>query len=69
MTRLVDAFEILLQTVRQAFPQHRTFEHARRLPYGFAAAWGRRTISRALCATHDQFHDWSATYRFFSRSP
>ena len=69
MTRLVDAFEDLLQTVRQAFPQRRTFEHARRLAYGFAAAWGRRTISRALCATYDQFHDWSATYRFFSRSP
>ena len=51
MTRLVDAFEDLLQTVRQAFPQRRTFEHARRLAYGFAAAWGRRTISRALCAT------------------
>jgi len=69
MTRLVDAFEALLQTVRQAFPQHRTFEHARRLAYGLAATWGRRTISRALCATHDQFRDWSATYRFFSRSP
>lgn len=69
MNRLVDAFEDLLQTVRQAFPQRRSFEHARRLAYGLATSWGRRTISRALCATYDQFHDWSASYRFFSRSP
>lgn len=69
MTSLADTFEELLQATRQAFPQLRTFLHARRLAYGFAVAWGRRTISRALCATHDQFHDWSASYRFFSRSP
>lgn len=69
MTSLADAFEELLQATRQAFPQLRTFLHARRLAYGFAVAWGRRTISRALCATHDQFRDWSASYRFFSRSP
>lgn len=69
MIRLAAALEELLQAVRQAFPQKRTFVHARRLAYGFAAAWGRRTISRALCATHDQFRDWSATYRFFPRSP
>ena len=69
MTRLVDAFEEILQSVCQAFPQRRTFAHARRLAYGFAAAWGRRTISRALCATLSQFRDWSGSYRFFSRSP
>lgn len=69
MTGLADAFEGLLQAIRQAFPRQRTFAHARHLAYGFAAAWGRRTISRALCATHDQFRDWSASYRFFSRSP
>jgi hypothetical protein len=31
MTRLVDAFEDLLQSVRKAFPQRRTFAHARLL--------------------------------------
>lgn len=66
---LVGAFEALLQTTRQAFPQARSFEHARRLAYGFAVVWGRRTISRAICAVHGQFNDWSASYRFFSRSP
>ncbi|MHB1980625.1 MAG: transposase [Sulfobacillus sp.] len=69
MARVADAFEQILSTTRQAFAQDRTFVHARRLAYGFAVAWGRRTISRSLCATNDQFHDWSASYRFFSRSP
>jgi hypothetical protein len=68
-TGLVAAFEALLQATRQAFPQARSFAHARKLAYGFAVAWGRRTISRALCAVHGQFEDWSASYRFFSRSP
>ncbi len=66
---LVDAFEEILQATRQAFAQLRSFEHARRLAYGFAVMWGRRTISRALCAVQGQFEDWSASYRFFSRSP
>lgn len=66
---LVEAFEEILQATRQAFPQMRSFAHARRLAYGFAVVWGRRTISRALCAVHGQFEDWSASYRFFSRSP
>lgn len=69
MKRLAEAFEMFLQILRPAFPQRRTFEKARRLAYGLALAWGRRTVSRALCATHDQFHDWSAAYRLFSRSP
>ena len=63
---LVEAFEEILQATRQAFPQLRSFEHARRLAYGFAVVWGRRTISRALCAIQSQFEDWSASYRFFS---
>jgi len=69
MTSLLDAFERLLQATSSAFPQARTFAHARQLAYGFAAAWGRRTITRALCACHAQFRDWSASYRLFSRSP
>lgn len=69
MPSLVEAFEASLRKTRQAFTQGRSFSHARRLAYGFAVAWGRRTVSRALCATNEQFRDWSASYRFFSRSP
>jgi len=68
-TGLVDAFEELLQMTRQAFPQQRSFVRARRLAYGFAVAWGRKTITRAVCAVHRQFEDWSGDYRLFSRSP
>lgn len=69
MTTLVDVFEQLLSATRSAFSQQRTFTHIRQLAYGFVSAWGRRTISRALCACHAQFEDWSASYRVFSRSP
>ncbi|KAF0193764.1 MAG: hypothetical protein FD169_2266 [Bacillota bacterium] len=66
---LLKAFEHLLAEARPAFPQRRTFEHVRQLAFGFVAAWGRRTISRAICACNAQFDDWSASYRLFSRSP
>ena len=69
MSTLVAVLERLLAATRKAFPQNRTFVHFRRLAYGFIVCWGRRTISRALCACHDQFRDWSASYRLFSRSP
>jgi hypothetical protein len=69
MTTLISAFEELLWEARKTFPQHRTFLRARQLALGFVTTWGRHTISRALCAIHRQFEDWSASYRLFSRSP
>ncbi|HWH72587.1 MAG TPA: transposase, partial [Candidatus Sulfotelmatobacter sp.] len=61
--------EELLWDARKTFPQYRTFLRARQLVVGFVSTWGRHTISRALCAIHRQFEDWSASYRLFSRSP
>ncbi|HYF93731.1 MAG TPA: transposase [Symbiobacteriaceae bacterium] len=69
MTSLVDALNGLLWAAKDVFPQHRTFLRARLLAFGFIITWGRHTISRALCAIHRQFEDWSASYRLFSRSP
>lgn len=69
MKTLISAFEELLWEARGTFPQHRTFLRARQLALGFVTTWGRHTISRALCAIHRQFEDWSASYRLFSRSP
>jgi len=69
MTSLVDSFNGLLWAAKGSFPQHRTFRRMRELAYGFITTWGRRTISRAICAVHHQFQDWSAFYRLFSRSP
>jgi hypothetical protein len=69
MTSLADAFESIFRSAAKTFPQRRTRQRALHLAYGFATAWGRHTISRALCALHAQFEDWSAAYRLFSRSP
>lgn len=69
MITLTAAFDSLLAAAATSFPQRRTFHRAYRLAYGFVTAWGRRTISGALCALHAQFEDWTANYRVFSRSP
>jgi hypothetical protein len=69
MTSLAAAFESIFRSAAKAFSQRRTRQRALHLAYGFATAWGRHTISRALCALHAQFEDWSAAYRLFSRSP
>lgn len=67
--RLVEAQEHVWAGTERAFSQRRTLERARQLAYGFITAWGRHTVSRALCALNAQFDDWSASYRVFSRSP
>lgn len=69
MSTMTAALDELLWAVRHTFAQHRTFLRARHMAYGFILAWGRHTISRALCALHAQFDDWSASYRLFSRAP
>lgn len=66
---LVRSFGQLLEEAQEAFPQRRTFDRVRQMAYGFIGAWGRRTISRVLCACNAQFDDWSGSYRLFSRSP
>lgn len=66
---LVDAFEQLWARTEPAFSQQRVLARVRQLAYGFITAWGRHTVSRALCALNAQFQDWSASYRVFSRSP
>jgi len=66
---LLEEFDELLAEAAPAFSQQRVSARARQMAYGFATAWGRHTISGALCATHAQDRDWSASYRVFSRSP
>ncbi|HEY1468947.1 MAG TPA: transposase [Candidatus Acidoferrum sp.] len=50
-----------------AFAQQRCFERARRLGLSALTCLGRRTLSGLLCATGQQFSDWSAAYRLFER--
>jgi len=51
------------------FAQKRTRERAVELSMGTLCSFGRRTISRSICAVGRQQKDWSADYKLFSRSP
>ncbi|HEY1471975.1 MAG TPA: transposase [Candidatus Acidoferrum sp.] len=55
----------LFDQTRAAFAQQRCFERARRLGLSPLTCLGRRTLSGLLCATGQQFSDWSAAYRLF----
>ncbi|HYK87175.1 MAG TPA: transposase [Acidobacteriota bacterium] len=65
---LIHQFHSLLGRWRAAFPQarshRRAIEHAIALPCVF----GRRTVSRTICALGRSQQDWSADYKVFSRS-
>uniref|UniRef100_Q025V0 Transposase IS701-like DDE domain-containing protein n=1 Tax=Solibacter usitatus (strain Ellin6076) TaxID=234267 RepID=Q025V0_SOLUE len=50
-----------------AFPQQRSLRRAVRLALGTLCAFGRRTLSRAICAVGLQHVDWSAEYLLFAR--
>jgi hypothetical protein len=52
-----------------AFIQARSRIRAMELSFGTLCAYGRRTLSRSICAVGRQHQDWSADYKVFSRSP
>lgn len=60
--------QLLREACGNVFAQKRTarraVEHAQALPH----ALGRRTVSRLICALGRQHRDWSAEYKFYSRS-
>ena len=58
-------FERLFEETRPAFLQERTFERAKILAMSSLVGLGRRTVSGMLCASAQQFSDWSAAYRLF----
>jgi len=60
---------LLKQSCAGAFAQQRTAARAEELALGTLTSFGRRTISRAICALGRQMVDWSADYKLFSRSP
>lgn len=61
------AWHSLFDAARPAFAQQRTFERARSLALSIMACLGRRTLSGLLCASGQQFQDWSAAYRLFEK--
>lgn len=60
-------FDELFALTRPAFRQQRTFDRAHQLALALLLCLGRRTITGMLCASGQQFHDWSATYRLFEQ--
>jgi hypothetical protein len=64
---MIAAFNRLFNESRPAFAQERTFERARTLAMSSLVGLGRRTVSGMLCASAQQFTDWSAAYRLFER--
>lgn len=63
---LLGAFFSIWQDSKEAFAQERTHKLALEIALGLLSAFGRRTITRSICARASQFRDWSRTYRFFS---
>jgi hypothetical protein len=55
----------LFDQARSAFLQQRSFARARGL--SVLTCLGRHTLSGLLCASGQQFGDWSAAYRLFER--
>jgi hypothetical protein len=53
---------------RPAFVQHRLWRRAVAQALGTLTSFGRRTLSRALCALGHQQQDWSADYRLHARA-
>lgn len=60
-------FERLFDQTRPAFGQERTFARAKTLAMSTLVGLGRHTISGMLCASAQQFGDWSAAYRLFEQ--
>ena len=50
------------------FAQERTLERAVSLSVGGLCAFGRRTVSRAICAAGRQHRDWSAEWKAFRKA-
>ncbi len=63
----MSAWQALFDSARPAFAQQRTFDRARSLGLSALTCLGRRTLSGLLCASGQQFHDWSAAYRLFEQ--
>jgi len=61
--------ELLQEGWKDVFAQKRTLDRAIEHAIGMICAFGRRTISRTICAIGRQHQDWSADYKIYSRSP
>jgi hypothetical protein len=65
---LLHTFLELLEGWRPAFAQSRSHRRAVLQALGTLISFGRRTLSRSLCALSRQQQDWSADYRLHARA-
>lgn len=65
---LLRALLELLQGWRPVFSQRRSHRRAIAQSLGTLTSFGRRTLSRCLCALGHQQQDWSADYRLHARA-
>jgi hypothetical protein len=65
---LLHTFLELLEGWRPAFSQSRSHRRAVGQAIGILASFGRRTLSRAICALGRQQQDWSAEYKLHARA-
>lgn len=59
---------LLQESCAGVFAQARSQARAVELGLGSLCSFGRRTLSRSICAVGRQHQDWSADYKMFSRS-
>lgn len=65
---LLGNFLAVLEGWRPAFSQSRSHRRAIGQAIGLLVSFGRRTLSRAICALGRQQQDWSADYRLHARA-
>jgi hypothetical protein len=51
------------------FKREESDHHAIKAAFGFLCGMGTNTITRVLCFHNEQQRDWTAMYKFFSKSP
>jgi hypothetical protein len=67
---LLDRFvSVLGYGCGETFAQDRSKNRAIELSMGFLCSFGKRTVSRSICAAGRNNADWSADYKIYSRSP
>ena len=64
---MIEEFDFLFNDCSQAFNSINSWKTGRELAYGQLNCMGRHTITGMLTASGQQFIDWSAAYRLFSK--
>lgn len=64
---MTDELDLLFNQCHPAFSNHESWARCRELMFGELTCLGRHTVTGMLAASGNQFDDWSAAYRLFSK--